>query len=290
MDDLFDRAEHAQPGLREVIRQIREVRREAFSRPYEEFFEGKSVFDLSGTAPRLIGLSLSDVETWAKHVAYSTRVRMLSLEPTIVSAIGQDSLTPAMVLLRGHCETAGLATLALLTLREGNEQKVRDIIQRTMFGSALANGWKPFGDLHELIPYSEAQPPLARQLMDALDDFVAAGAKGNGRYRAAYGLLCEFAHPNSRGMLGFVRSAEVPPLGWRIRYSPTETVDANGPAMVLTWLLEFMRLGYSASEFLRLGRVSEVAGGFTIAPPAPAATKRVLTKLMLLQEEPDSIV
>lgn len=96
------------------------------------------------------------------------------------------------------------------------------------------------------------------------------------------------AHPNNRGMLGFMRSAELPPVGWRIRYSPTEEVRTDDRRMVLGLLLEMMRLGYSASEFLRLGTVSEVGDGFSIAPPEPELMKRVLKKLMLLEDAPEA--
>jgi hypothetical protein len=49
-----------------------------------------------------------------------------------------------------------------------------------------------------------------------------------------------------------------------------------------------MRLGYSASELLRLGTVCPVDEGFSITPPEPAAMHRVLSKLMLLEASPSS--
>ena len=284
IDEILDRILQRLPEAAEVTAKISQVRREAFGRPYEDFFEPKSVFALSGKSLRLIALSLPVVEAWAKHIAYSTRVRMLSFEPAILAAIVDDHLTPAMGLLRSYSETSGLACLALLTLRAADHDRLRDVMQRTLHGSALARGWKDFKDLSNLLPLSESQPPLAKDLMDALDSFVAAGEKGNGRYRAVYGLLCEFAHPNSRGMLGFARSTEVAPIGWRVRYSPTEEVGKDGQLMVLSLLLEMMRLGYSASELLRLGTVHEIGGGFSITRPEPRAVERVLRRLMLLDD------
>jgi len=65
LDEIFTRALAAFPDAANTISRIRDVRREAFSRPYEEFFEPKSAFDLSGKSPRLLGLSLPDVEAWA---------------------------------------------------------------------------------------------------------------------------------------------------------------------------------------------------------------------------------
>jgi hypothetical protein len=59
-------------------------------------------------------------------MAYSTRVRMLSLEPAILDAIVNDHLTPAVVLLRSHSETAGLACFALLTLRGAALERLFD--------------------------------------------------------------------------------------------------------------------------------------------------------------------
>lgn len=89
-------------------------------------------------------------------------------------------------------------------------------------------------------------------------------------------------------MLGFLRSVELPPVGWRVRYSPTEEVGPEDRRMVLGLLLEMMRLGYSASEFLRLGIVREVDGGFVISPPERKAMERVLRKLMLLEDAPET--
>lgn len=285
IQEIFEHAVREFPDSAETVEKIIRLRSEASGQAYEEFFEPKSVFDLSGKQPRLIAVSLPDVEAWAKHMAYSTRVRMLSLEPMILQSVVSRRLTPAMVMLRSHSETAGLACLALMTLRDGDVSQIRDVMQRSLFGSALANGWKRSEDLAMFVPATESQPPSASQLMDALDRFVAAGDKGNGRYRAAYGLMCEYAHPNSRGMLGFARSVEDCPFGWRIRYSPTEEVTSEGVTMALGLLLEMMRLGHSASELLRLGAVRELGEGFSIDPPEPREMNRVLRQLMLLEAE-----
>lgn len=165
VDEIFNGALAALPDAADTLTRIRDVRREASSRPYEEFFEPKSAFDLSGTSPRLIGISLPDVEAWAKHIAYSTRVRMLSIEPSILDAIVNDRLTPAAVLLRSHSETAGLACLALMTLRGAKPDRLRDVIQRTLFGSALAKGWRSFENLAEFAPTTEGNPVSAKELM-----------------------------------------------------------------------------------------------------------------------------
>lgn len=285
IEETLKKIEALFPEHGETLQRLRLVRTEALALPYEPFFEPKSVLDLSGKTPRLIAVTLPGVVAWARHIAYSTRVRMLALEPALVASVAAGSLTSAMVLLRSHAETAGLACLALLTLREGNHQVLVDLMQRTLFGSALARGWKPFADLADLLPMSESQPLTAGLLMDALDRFVAAGDQGNGRYRAAYGLMCEYAHPNSRGMLGFAQSAEEA-LGWQIQYSLTEHVGSDGACMALSLLVEMMRLGYSGSEFLRNGVVHETDTGFSITPPQPSAMQRILTKLMLLEESP----
>ena len=285
IDENLARVQQLFPEHGESLRRLQLIRTEAMSLPYDDFFEPKSVLDLSGKTPRLIAVTRPDVLAWTRHMAYSTRVRMLALEPAIVASVAAGSLTSAMVLLRSHAETAGLACLSLLTLRDGTREALVDLIQRTLFGSALARGWKPFEDLAALFPMSEFHPPTAGSLMDALDRFVAAGVKGNGRYKAAYGLMCEYAHPNSRGMLGFARSTEEA-LGWQIHYSATEQVGSEGANMALSLLVEMMRLGYSGSEFLRNGDVHEAVAGFSIAPPQPNAMRRILTKLMLLEGPP----
>jgi hypothetical protein len=61
-DEIFTRALAAFPDSADTISRIRQVRREAYSRPYEEFFEPKTAFDLSGYSPCLIGLSLPEAE------------------------------------------------------------------------------------------------------------------------------------------------------------------------------------------------------------------------------------
>lgn len=280
---VFDAAIWVFPDLRHTIERIAQVRREAYSRPYEEFLEPISAFDLSGNSPRLIGLTLANVHAFSRHMAYGARARMLSLEMPILEAIVAERLTASMVLLRSHAETAGLACLALMTLRDCDSDRLRDVVQRSLFGSALAKGWKSFGDLADFVPSTEADPPLAGQLMHALDRFVVAGGDPSNRYKAAYGLLCEYAHPNSRGMLGFARSAEEA-MSWRIRYTPSEEIRTTDPEMVLALLLEMMRLGYAASEFLRLGVVCVAGDGFSITPPSSVQMKRILTKLMLLND------
>jgi hypothetical protein len=286
VDELLNRLAYELPEQAETIRRIGQVRKEAFARPYEEFFEPKSVFEITEKGPRLVALSLPDVQAWAKHVAHGARARMLSIEPPLLAAVAADSVTPAMILLRSHAETAGMACLVLLTLKDAEPRRLRDVMQRTLFGSALKSRWKPFRELSNLLPLSESAPPQASELMDALDRFVVAGGRSNGRYQTAYGLLCEFAHPNSRGVLGFARSIEVPPVGWPIRYTPTEEVDAGGKAMVLSLLLEMMRLGYAAAELLRLGRVIELADGFSITDPESPNLERILRRLMLLEDKP----
>lgn len=288
IDDLLQRLAHELPEQAETIRRIGQVRKEAFGRPYEEFFEPKSVFEISEKGSRLIAPSLPDVQAWAKHVAHGARARMLSIEPPLLAAVANDSLTPAMILLRSLAETAGMACLVLLTLKDAEPRRLRDVMQRTLFGSALKCRWKPFSELSDLLPFSESAPPQAKELMDALDRFVASGARGNGRYQAAYGLMCEFAHPNSRGVLGFARSVEVPVVGWQVRYTSTEEVGVQDKRMALSLLLEMMRLGYAAAELLRLGTVIELADGFSIADPEPQSLSRVLRRLMLLEDEPEN--
>jgi hypothetical protein len=46
LDEIFNRALAAFPDVADTVTRIRDVRREAFSRTYEEFFEPKSAFDL----------------------------------------------------------------------------------------------------------------------------------------------------------------------------------------------------------------------------------------------------
>ncbi len=284
IDAAVARLEELHPEQRETLQRLQGVRAEAIDLPFADFLEPRSFLQLSDKGPRLVAVTLPNVVAWVAHMAYSTRVRMLSLEPPILESLASGSLTPAMVLLRSHAETAGLACLSLLTLREGAQDQLVDLMQRTLFGSALARGWKAFQDLADLLPESESQPPTAKALMNALDAFVTPGGDGNGRYRAAYGLLCEYAHPNSRGMLGFARSVEEGP-GWRIQYSAAEDVRRDGSAMALGLLLEMMRLGYAGSELLRHGTVQEVGGGFSITPPPPSQLRRILQRLMLLEAQ-----
>lgn len=285
MDALLRQALDSFPELAATLNAIRQVRQEAENLPYEEFFETPSAFDLSGKSPSMMPLSLPTVLAWTKHIAHGSRARMLSLESAIIRAIVNGQLTPAVVLLRSHAETAGLPCLALLTLRAGDVKRLRDVVQRTWFGSSLAKGWRAIGgDLGSFAPTVEGHPPSAGELMKALDSFVDAGGQGNSRYQGAYGILCEFAHPNNRGVLGFLGSREVPG-GWLNRYSPTEEVRQGDRVMVTSLLLEMMRLGHSAAEFLRLGTVRSHDEGFTITPPSSREMHQILTALMLLDDQ-----
>jgi hypothetical protein len=100
--------------------------------------------------------------------------------------------------------------------------------------------------------------------------------------------MCEFAHPNSRGVLGFARSREDSTVGWYIRYTPTEEVGVQEKTMVLSILLETMRVGYAATELLRLGTVVELPKGFSITPPDPQSLTLILQRLLLFEDEAEN--
>ena len=210
---------------------------------------------------------------------------MAALEPLVVELVISGRLTAAIVLLRSHAETAGVAALAITTLWAGDYARLRDVMQKLLYGSSIAKGWKNQPGLSDFVALNESKPVGAGELMNALDRFADAGGKGNGRYRGIYGILCEYAHPNMRGVAGFARLIEEQALGVRVRYEATEEVGAHDQVMVFSVLAEMMRLGHSASELLRLGQIVQRGDSFQVLSPTPTDMHRILSEIMLLKDE-----
>jgi hypothetical protein len=59
-----------------------------------------------------------------------------------------------------------------------------------------------------------------------------------------YALLCEYSHPNLRGLKGFSHVVQETDEGWLIQYSQQEDPGSCGVQMIVEYLLENMRLGY----------------------------------------------
>jgi hypothetical protein len=174
-----------------------------------------------------------------------------------------------MVLLRSHVEAAGLACLAERTLsksaHDGDLEPLQVLISKTLFGTALHRTAKKDEELQDLINQSAQETITIAAAIDALEQFV--GPESTGVFRRNYAILCDFAHPNIRGVAGFSRVLEESDEGWTIQYSYAEKVEEPHVSMVLDLFYSSVGLGYCASEILRLCRFTQDDCGFEIYSP-----------------------
>ena len=98
----------------------------------------------------------------------------------------------------------------------------------------------------------------------------------SGEIGVVYSVLCEFAHPNQRGVKAFATS-EPTAEGWTIRYGLDEPFDPDLAARLVNCLAVSMQAGYSASEMLRAWDFEDGPDGIQWIWPPPETLRRVWT-------------
>jgi hypothetical protein len=89
----------------------------------------------------------------------------------------------------------------------------------------------------------------------------------SGEIGVVYSVLCEFAHPNPRGINAFATS-ELTGEGWTIRYGLDESFDTDLAIRLVNCLAVSMQAGYSVSEMLRAWDFEDGSDGIRwIWPP-----------------------
>ena len=177
---------------------------------------------------------------------------MHCLEAPVISSVVEPNILATMVLLRGHLETAALATYCLQQLtesaRNNDPKKLRKIILNTLFGTAMKKHRKREA-VSALLTMTEGDTVRICHAVDAMDNYYYQEA-AEGKLAVVYSLLCEFAHPNHRGALDFMQAAERPD-GWLVTYQRDAPENVEMQKHALETLLVSMRSGYSAAEMLR---------------------------------------
>jgi hypothetical protein len=287
MKHLIDALKVRHRERREVLEAIAAISDAVDSLPFEPFFEPVSVLSIRDGKPQLAVIGANDVAAWATHVAYASRARMRALEFPILREIHDGHLTASAALLRAHMETAALAAHAFLTVtdtaKSGDKERLDELMRKTYFGTSLFKETKDAPELKEYLDFSDQCTGRVRELVSSLDRFLEPDQPAGNRQLLRYALLCEYGHPNFRGMKGFSRVVEETEGGWFIQYTREEDVGRDGVQMVLEYLLENMRLGHAAAEFLRRTTFVEEDGHLRCYGPDPDEVSWIGRQIMRLK-------
>jgi hypothetical protein len=235
--------------------------------PFVPFREPVAILELAEKGNNsIVNIDSWYLVSWCQHMAYSMRVRMLSLEDGILGEIAHGRFLGAQVLLRAHLESAGMAALCVQSLEKAKADPdwdtLRALIPKTLFGTSLFKEAKRDDRLLEFLTLAEQRTITICSAIEALDTFTF-DEEASGQLNCLYALLCEASHPNHRGTRGFATSEQLDDkgeYGWVVSYGP---VEADSPLLVkrlLEALLLSMRQGYAASEILRMTVFKDVKG------------------------------
>ncbi len=272
------------PGLRVTAAAIEALRTTADALPVDAFWEPMTLVvedrqQKGSPSKSLLAVRASDLRAWSRHIAYSVRVRLRSTESAIVQNISQGTLLPAAILLKSHLESAALAVYCLDTVsdcaRSGAMKQLTELMHKTLFGTAVAKHLTSKEWVAALISGAETNTIRICRAIDALDRYVYQ-QNASGQIGVVYSVLCEFAHPNHRGVMAF-KTSDQTGEGWTIRYSLDEAFDQELAARLLNTLAVSMQAGYSAAEMLRAWDFRDVAGGIEWLCPSSETTRRVWT-------------
>ena len=296
MKDLVAAIMAQHPEHTQTLQAISAISDVVNSLPFEPFFEPLSavfVFPLRAEQARgrrderqFVSISAGQVTAWANHVAYACRARMRSIEVPILREIHDGHLTASAVLLRSHLETAGLAAHSFLTVtnsaKSGNRAPLDDLMRKTLSGTALFKETKRVPELEQYLDQSDQSTASASEFIGGLDRFLEPDKPAGNRHRLRYAPLCEFAHPNLRGFKGFSHTVRETEDGWFVQYTEEEDRGAHGVQMIVEYLLEDMRLGYAASEFLRRATFADDGDRLQCCPPTPKDVDWIASTILRL--------
>ena len=158
-------------------------------------------------------------------------------------------------------------------------------MRKTMFGTALFKETNRVPELEEYLDFSDQCTVRASDLVGSLDRFLEPNKPIENRQRLRYALLCEWGHPNLRGFNGFSRVIRETEEGRFVQYTQKEDLEPYGVQMILEYMLEDMRLGYAASEFLRRTDFVDEHNRLRCYPPDPAEVAWIAREIMRLPKE-----
>lgn len=265
INEALEELARGHPELKETAALVAALYDEIGHVQLDPFFEPTSTIFIKKDGKELhelIEARAQDLTSWTRHMSSSTLCRMRALEEPISEGIVAGKTLATMVLLRSHFEAAAMAAYCLDRLtdaaRQDQPNALNDLIPRTLFGTGL----KKHSDkdcIADLLTVCEGDTIRICRAVDSLDRFYFEEAS-QGKLAVVYSLLCDYAHPNHRGVLDFIHSAERQD-GWLISYTKEEPPNVRMQVHALETLLVSMRGGYAAAEMLRCWRFSPKGGG-----------------------------
>lgn len=250
------------PQLQGTVAFIAALYEEIGRVPLDTFFEPVSATLVKKGGPELLEVRPEDLTSWTRHISASTLCRMRALEEPILGNVLAGRTLAAMVLLRGHFEAAAMAAYCLERLTEAARQNspkvLSDLIPKTLFGTALKRHLDK-DSIADLLTMCEGDTIRICHAVNSLDKFYFQDA-AEGKLAVVYSLLCDFAHPNHRGVLDFMQSTDRHD-GWLISYTRQERLHPEIQVHAIETLLVSMRGGYAAGEMLRCWRFSQQDAG-----------------------------
>ena len=282
MDEILTTLSTRFPGDLESIRTIGQFRDWALAQPRLAFFEPKSVILSERGKPRLVSLSAADLNSWRRHVADGSLVRLHGLETAALSQIVADRRTAAMVLIRAHMEIAGLAAYCHEKLfdagRDGALDRLADVVHQVYFGSSMRIQTKKTPELADYL-FEEVYPIRPTDFIRSMDRFASGGDPAYTRHLLVYGLLSDFAHPVTR--LAFFEILRESPEGWTLRYKLEDPLDAEAFKIAVELLLGNMRVGYACAAMLaKCEIVPSPEGGMLLRPPTPDEAGKIWLRFL----------
>ena len=284
--DVVAQIVRADPSLRDTGAQLTTLHNEGERIHFGTFFEPVSamVVDKKGQH-ELLDVSAQQLTSWTQHISTSTVCRMRALEEPILANLLAGGTLAALVLLRSHFEAASMAAYCLEQLtaaaRQNRPSALSKLIPMMLFGTSLKKH-RDKVSVADLLTLCEGDTVRICGAVESLDKFYFQET-AEGKLAVVYSLLCEFAHPNHRGVLEFMKSVQVDG-GWRISYANEEPPNPKMQVHALETLLVSMRGGYAAAALLRYWRFSELEGE-GVGWHRPTATDGDRVWVNLLQRE-----
>src|SRR5262245_16506670 len=254
----------AYPGTRVYEVQLRALDAVIDSHPLVPFFESVSITitDEKRNA-KLLSVGAPELTSWTSHMASSMWSRLRALERPILSAFASGNTLAGMILLRAHLEAAAMGAYCLDELRKASRSRdfdlLAELIPRTLFGTSLLKHREKDSVAERLCFFETKTVDSICRAVDALDKFFYQ-EHADGTLPVAYSLMCEYAHPNHRGVMDFMTALDLPD-GWQIAYGKQKPMPPEMALRILETLVVTMRGGYAASQMLSYWKFREDSDG-----------------------------
>jgi len=282
MSDASDSLAETFPSLRELLTSIDQLRNHIVGLPLPAFLEPVTVGLIVDGVAQPLAVDAASLTSWTRHIGFSTRVRLLALEPAILESFAASRVLAGMVLLRAHLEASALAAHCLRKLTDAARSSalpdLGTLIQQTLFGTSLRKQVKTQAWLdNHLSTFQQGTIQITPAVSD-LDRHVYQDL-AKGTLNTTYSLLCEYSHPNLGGVRHLM-SAIDSAAGWAIQYSTAETPEGDSVSGALTTLDTTMRAGYSAAELLLGWHFCEDGANVDYRTPSKAHLKSIWTDII----------